>query len=79
MVSLETAATLIQEERNNDDGDYIEGGIDIGRTAASLIAEVLPQPEPIPLPRLTFLVFSPWAFFKSKLYIISPLRLFNLN
>lgn len=44
MVSLETAATLIQEERNNDDGDYIEGGIDIGRTAASLIAEVLPQP-----------------------------------
>lgn len=40
-VSLEVAAALIQEERSNDEGDYIEGGIDKGRTAGSFICEVL--------------------------------------
>ena len=44
LVSLETAAALIQEERNRDEGDFIEGGIDIGRTAASFMCEVLPEP-----------------------------------
>ncbi len=40
VVSLETAAALIAEERANDDGDYIEGGVDIGRTARRYISEV---------------------------------------
>ena len=44
LVSLEAAAALIQEERNNDEGDFVEGGIDSGRTAARLICEVLPRP-----------------------------------
>lgn len=44
LVSLETAAALIQEERSNDQGDFIEGGVDIGRTAASFIGEVLEEP-----------------------------------
>ena len=41
VVSLEAAASLIAEERKNDDGDYIEGGIDIGRTARKFLMEVL--------------------------------------
>lgn len=44
LVSLETAAALIQEERSNDQGDYVEGGVDIGRTAARFICEVLAEP-----------------------------------
>lgn len=44
LVSLETAAALIQEERDRDEGDFIEGGIDIGRTTASFMCEVLPEP-----------------------------------
>ena len=44
LVSLETAAALIQEERSRDEGDFVEGGIDIGRTAASFMCEVLPEP-----------------------------------
>ena len=43
LVSLETAAALIQEERDRDEVDFIEGGIDIGRTAASFMCEVLPE------------------------------------
>lgn len=39
MVSLERAAKLIEEERNNDESDYIEGGVDIGRTGRRFIAE----------------------------------------
>lgn len=41
VVSLEVAAALIQQERDNDEGDYIEGGVDIGRTVADFIFEVL--------------------------------------
>ena len=43
IVSLERAARLIQEERDNDESDYIEGGVDIGRTARMFISEVLPD------------------------------------
>ena len=32
VVSLEAASALIEEERKNDDSDFIEGGVDIGRT-----------------------------------------------
>lgn len=39
MVSLERAAKLIEEERNNDESDYVEGGVDIGRTGRRFIAE----------------------------------------
>lgn len=39
MVSLERAAKLIEEERNNDESDYVEGGVDIGRTGRQFIAE----------------------------------------
>lgn len=38
-VSLERAARLIQEERENDESEYIEGGVDIGRTGRVFIAE----------------------------------------
>ena len=41
IVSLERAARIIQEERDNDESDYIEGGVDIGRTARMFIAQVL--------------------------------------
>ena len=40
-VSLERAARLIQEERENDESDYIEGGVDIGRTGRAFISEAL--------------------------------------
>ncbi len=39
IVSLERAAHIIEEERNNDDSDYCEGGVDIGRTGRMFIAE----------------------------------------
>lgn len=41
LVSLERAAHLIQEERENDESEYLEGGVDIGRTGRVFIAEVL--------------------------------------
>ena len=41
IVSLERAAHIIQEERDNDESDYLEGGVDIGRTARMFIAEAL--------------------------------------
>ena len=41
LVSLERAARLIQEERDNDESDYIEGGVDEGRTARMFIAQAL--------------------------------------
>jgi molybdate transport system ATP-binding protein len=43
LVSLENAASLIAEERRRDESDYIEGGVDIGRTARAYIGEVLPN------------------------------------
>ena len=39
-VSLEMAARLIKEERDRDESDYIEGGIDHGRTARKFISEI---------------------------------------
>lgn len=39
LVSLERAAKLIEEERENDESDYVEGGVDIGRTGRIFIAE----------------------------------------
>jgi len=45
IVSLEVAAKLIKEERDEDEGDYVESGLDIGRTAGAFIAEVLPEAE----------------------------------
>lgn len=41
IVSLERAAALIQEERDNDESEYTEGGVDIGRTGRIFIAEPL--------------------------------------
>ena len=41
LVSLERAARLIQEERENDESDYLEGGIDHGRTGRIFIAQAL--------------------------------------
>ena len=53
IVSLERAARLIQEERDNDESDYVEGGVDIGRTARMFIAEALwddiKKGKPLPL------------------------------
>ena len=42
LVSLERAARLIQEERENDESDYVEGGVDIGRTGRVFITESFP-------------------------------------
>lgn len=39
IVSLERAARLIEEERINDESEYVEGGVDIGRTGRVFIAE----------------------------------------
>ncbi len=39
VVSLERAAELIEEERNLDESEYIDGGVDIGRTGRIFIAE----------------------------------------
>jgi molybdate transport system ATP-binding protein len=41
IVSLERAASLIEEERENDESEYLDGGIDIGRTGRVFIAEPL--------------------------------------
>lgn len=41
MVSLERAAKLIQEERERDDSEYLDGGVDNGRTGEAFIAEAL--------------------------------------
>ncbi len=41
LVSLEKAALLIQEERENDESDYLEGGVDHGRTGRLFIAQAL--------------------------------------
>lgn len=39
IVSLERAAKIIQEERENDESEFMEGGVDIGRTGRVFIAE----------------------------------------
>ena len=41
IVSLERAAKLIEEERINDESEFIEGGVDIGRTGRIFIAEAI--------------------------------------
>ncbi len=41
VVSLERAARLIQEERENDESDYIEGGVDHGRSGRVFIGQAL--------------------------------------
>jgi len=43
LISLEAAAWLIEEERRRDDSDFVEGGVDIGRTPRAYIAETLNQ------------------------------------
>lgn len=43
IVSLERAASLIEEERNLDESEYIEGGVDIGRTGRVFICEDFPE------------------------------------
>lgn len=42
VVSLEKAASLIEEERKLDDSDYTEGGVDPGRSPRTLILSSLP-------------------------------------
>ncbi|MCR5612900.1 ATP-binding cassette domain-containing protein [Treponema sp.] len=41
IVSLERAAALIEEERINDESEYVEGGVDIGRTGRVYLAEAI--------------------------------------
>jgi len=45
LVSFETAADLIEEERRRDDSDFVEGGVDPGRTPRKLILETLPSAD----------------------------------
>ncbi len=44
-VSFEKAAALIEEEMANDESEFVEGGVDIGRTAGAFIASALPPAE----------------------------------
>lgn len=39
IISLEKAAALIEEERANDESEYVEGGVDHGRTARVFLCE----------------------------------------
>lgn len=39
IISLEKAAKLIEEERANDESEYLEGGVDHGRTARIFLCE----------------------------------------
>ena len=39
IVSLEQAAKLIEEERLNDESEFVDGGVDIGRTGRFYIAQ----------------------------------------
>jgi molybdate transport system ATP-binding protein len=43
LVSFETAAALVEQERANDDSDFVEGGIDPGTSARAYITEGLPE------------------------------------
>lgn len=42
-VSLEVASAVIAQERKNDDSEFSEGGVDVGRTVAVYLREVLPE------------------------------------
>lgn len=53
IVSLEKAASLIEEERQNDESEFVECGVDIGRTGRIFLAEAicnrkLKRGEPLP-------------------------------
>mgnify|MGYP001771746234 CR=1 FL=1 len=53
IVSLEKAASLIDVERQNDESEFVEGGVDIGRTGRIFLAEAickrkLKRGEPLP-------------------------------
>ncbi len=40
IVSLELATKLLIEERKNDDSEYVEGGVDVGRTVSKYLSEI---------------------------------------
>ncbi len=46
LVSFEEAARLIAEDRANDDSEFIEGGIDIGRTPRRLLRSAFSTAQP---------------------------------
>jgi len=45
LVSFEAAAALIEEERQRDESEFTEGGVDPGRTPRILITEALRAPD----------------------------------
>ena len=45
IVSLEQAAKLIEEERLNDESEFVDGGVDIGRTGRFYIAQKVYETE----------------------------------
>ena len=45
IVSLEQAAKLIEEERLNDESEFVDGGVDIGRTGRFYIAQKIYETE----------------------------------
>lgn len=47
LVSFETASALIEEERLRDDSDFVEGGIDHGRTPRNLLPTNTPEDDPV--------------------------------
>lgn len=46
-VSLEQAAALIKTERENDESDYLDGGVDHGRTARVYITQLMAKKAPL--------------------------------
>ena len=50
IVSFEAAAALLQQERYNDDSDFVEGGVAEGTTVRSFIAAALPADEALVYP-----------------------------
>lgn len=47
LASFEEAARLICEERDHDDSDFVEGGVDPGRTPADLLQIERPEQHPV--------------------------------
>ncbi|HOT62973.1 MAG TPA: ATP-binding cassette domain-containing protein [Treponemataceae bacterium] len=45
LVSFETAAELIEEEKRRDDSDFVDGGVDPGRTPRKLIMETISRSD----------------------------------
>ncbi len=69
LVSFETAAELIEEERRRDDSEFVEGGVDPGRTPRKLIMETLASADTAAYPSGSSLESHPAV----ALFAIAPI------